>query len=1423
MTPEELNAITDEALFRRIDAIVESSSSVDCVPTSDHGLAQYITLELLWRVHERLVGRKLNGKPAKTKLLAWVIMGLTYVTPPLDVKDVETFGNRIDQFLKRQYTDKTKSTRASRKLPPAERDRQRAELDARCCWLTGRPSYIQIYSGLFPEPGSAVPTPTPATRPAGHVPFARSRLREPKETLAEARQLGFEDNSARDKRKLEVEKTRRYAETARADAAVTARDHAEALARDAEAGRQRLEQQQIKAAAASAADKIKLKQGAAVLRHTTGQVVVLQQQVVSAHADAQAEVKRVEAEVERRVQQARAIQADMCKADAKRSAEQQARREAKLRRLQDHKAQAELAAMHATAVACAALQREKRLARERVVAQERKAAAQQLGRQLLLEGRLGSALQEGATLQQQLQAAQQQLEAAEAARAAAQRLRWVAEARKESVKVTSRGRLEKRRAMEDTVADLKTEVEELRTQLSEGCELRRARDDAYEKVLSMPSWRPVRGKGAGRGAAAYDKSYRVAVYAMLANGTPLASIGRNIQAVVQATAPWLTPQEPSHRFMTEARFELRTMEECLGARKAASAYRIRMLGSDESSKFGNAGITSNLLIEPEEGEACEVVILRGVYCSAGGTAAAVAQAIETKCFARLRDFSRRWRATFERMFPGEAWTGPAASQLSLARLAGGGALQSDTCPTAQLTKTLLVAMVAKQYREQIGEQAWSALSEAEQAHATRVHKLDCWQHMRNIFLKEMSAAQAAHVADELKPHLDAFGSWERMSTDYSSLLRAAYKEFHCSNAYYKGKGREFWAWMRENHPKVFAPHFERAEGGRQDLDYDAAIPLYVMRKYMIEFLHTLVFGSDHSNVLEDFLYLSFSSMQFIAMTRANALVDLLISRPLRWLSGNSYLLDNWSPLDMSVAADLVYDILVKVEADGSCLLDPTLDIFKSIAHVQPLFAAWRKYTFEEQLCLSPDGSTKHLTYALVRAELLNPTDPSNVASRLKTIEYLEVQATGGLKKMRDPKISLAKWLTSQDGAHAIGKSQLARADTLGLDATNDRLAESCFGNWDYVLRRCPGITMEAASAIAQAIRAKSFAEGGAFHLLPPHEQDALIEFARTTVREERKVDRAHHAELDSYHAAKRISNSQLELTALVKMYALALSFFDRWKERGVASSMVAEEALDQIDSRSQLSPSQLTQLKLNFLREQIEMRVIGLGFDEFKAAWSSSKNEDIGTVQSLTEHLHDILMEEDQRRREKTLPANAVVPQMRRKTYKELGTPTLQADDLAGKVKELPAEELLERAQRERTRLEAVGELDTVGDLQPERPPPCDNSLVGTMLEIRWRYWALDTDPTTKRKKMAVDIWCEGEVVQVANGSTDTEGPRCTKLLEAGAVRIKFKADAAFEEQEQYTWSILRACNWNAEAVLGWRYTEAELCKRSAKKRPREG
>ena len=41
------------------------------------------------------------------------------------------------------------------------------------------------------------------------------------------------------------------------------------------------------------------------------------------------------------------------------------------------------------------------------------------------------------------------------------------------------------------------------------------------------------------------------------------------------------------------------------------------------------------------------------------------------------------------------------------------------------------------------------------------------------------------------------------------------QEFHHGGRYYKGKGKEFAKWLRDNYPKVFVMHLERAEGGRQ--------------------------------------------------------------------------------------------------------------------------------------------------------------------------------------------------------------------------------------------------------------------------------------------------------------------------------------------------------------------------------------------------------------------------------------------------------------------------------------------------------------------------------------------------------------------------------------------------------------------------------
>ena len=72
------------------------------------------------------------------------------------------------------------------------------------------------------------------------------------------------------------------------------------------------------------------------------------------------------------------------------------------------------------------------------------------------------------------------------------------------------------------------------------------------------------------------------------------------------------------------------------------------------------------------------------------------------------------------------------------------------------------------------------------------------------------------------------------------------------------------------------------------------------------------------------------------------------------------------------------------------------------------------------------------------------------------------------------------------------------------------------------------------------------------------------------------------------------------------------------------------------------------------------MRTRGLQWVELKTKWSSSRDEDAGTVPELTNHLKEILKVEKQRRDAGELPTHAPAPIMKRKTFKQLGSPTAQ-------------------------------------------------------------------------------------------------------------------------------------------------------------------
>lgn len=439
---------------------------------------------------------------------------------------------------------------------------------------------------------------------------------------------------------------------------------------------------------------------------------------------------------------------------------------------------------------------------------------------------------------------------------------------------------------------------------------------------------------------------------------------------------------------------------------------------------------------------------------------------------------------------------------------------------------------------------------------------------------------------------------------------------------------------------------------------------------------------------------------------------------------------------MNWVLDLIDSAFQRIRDDGSALLDPDWDIFAPVADEQPLFKEYLNYTYNHDVVLSPNGRVRHLHYKLALAEVLDPADESNKHTRAKTIEYLEVQAKAALEKLYDQKLAIAGKLTSQGGAESFGKQSKAHTDSHGCNATNDATAEAVFGAWKYERRRNPGISVRRASGLAQARISKSLAYAdavrrrkarappsarllrqrqstgmfGYFHTLPPTEKVALIEMCRAERKSQCILDREDWSELHTLRTHTRKSNSQLELEALIKHFAMALSFFDRYKQRGIRSENEIVPHLERLASSQQ---------QLDWLREQIEMRVVGLGWVEFRAHWSSASDESIGSVDDLAKHLKEILDDEQDR----MIPDVAPAPIMQRKTFKQLGTLTVQAEELSDQRLSVSREQLLAAAVLERQRLEACGILDTVGDRQPKEPPPLNEELIGRKLEIHWRYW----------------------------------------------------------------------------------------------------
>lgn len=551
-----------------------------------------------------------------------------------------------------------------------------------------------------------------------------------------------------------------------------------------------------------------------------------------------------------------------------------------------------------------------------------------------------------------------------------------AERRETTAKDDAANRLKALAAAQGSIATLTAESEELHEQV-QNRQLRG--EQAISKLEQIPhvgiaGVRRPDGKGGWRN---WPNWMRAAIMEMYVNGTPSAAIPRNIVTMASYLIPFETVRVPTVRFCRHLRGELQIVTLTLAALMVMWAGKWRQLFTDGTSRRQTHFINAIIGIDGPDG-ALLCVILAATVIGSGESSEEQVEDILEKVFKRGASKVKRLREIFEELYPGVDHNIPDVSEMDIAKLAG-GMISSDNCSPAMKVKRLLEAAVQDAVKHHYTAEQWDAKSSTEQAAELLVLQGDCWNHLRNVWIKSMSGALTSRLKESLRFELETIDSRLRVGTALDGVLRAADKEFSLCANYPKGHGDMFFEWMARCHPNLLLFHVVSTEGGRQDMVCEGAGPLYMNRRVWVEFLDMRLRVPSADNILQECLYISLTSVEMIASARVHAIIHLAIVTPHRWLAGNTHLLAeyDWSERSMGITVDLIERAMSKVadESDehgpGELLFDQTfmLSIFDEIAAKLPPFKEYLTYMYEVclpclslgnfKLCLRPNLSYLH--------------------------------------------------------------------------------------------------------------------------------------------------------------------------------------------------------------------------------------------------------------------------------------------------------------------------------------------------------------------------------------------------------------------------------------------------------------------------------
>ena len=136
---------------------------------------------------------------------------------------------------------------------------------------------------------------------------------------------------------------------------------------------------------------------------------------------------------------------------------------------------------------------------------------------------------------------------------------------------------------------------------------------------------------------------------------------------------------------------------------------------------------------------------------------------------------KRWAEVCKREYPTYEHNIPKDIGMNIGKLSCGGTVNSDTCNAARKTRRLIVTKI---------EEAEIELNRA----GANVLEIDCWNHLRNVWLGGMIKALSSFLQEMLINDLDSIDTKLRVSPNITNILRSVDKEFSLAANYPKGHG-----------------------------------------------------------------------------------------------------------------------------------------------------------------------------------------------------------------------------------------------------------------------------------------------------------------------------------------------------------------------------------------------------------------------------------------------------------------------------------------------------------------------------------------------------------------------------------------------------------------------------------------------------------